>query len=179
MKTFIELLTEGKIKKKPFDKNPKIGWWLDNDPIRFYHGTHIRNIEYVEENGLLAPTSGDTANWISLALEPHTAHGYASMSGAGGETAYKSSADGSFRSSTNIKTTDKKERVVFIVELPKSLVLSKMAKERGAMQSTKNRLKDRQEFEDWKKTDQEYYALTEIRMPKKIDTKYIKGYMTK
>lgn len=178
MKTFNEFLLEKTIKKKSFDKNPKIGWWLDNDTIRFYHGTHIRNIEYVEKNGLLAPTSGDTAGWISLALEPHTAHGYASMSGAGGETAYKA-ADGSFRGSTNIKTTDKKERVVFIIELPKKMVLSKMAPERGAMQSTKNRLKDKSEYDAWDKQDQLYYALTEIRMPNKIDPKYIKGYMTK
>ncbi len=78
MKLFSELLTEGKIKQKPFDKNPKIGWWLDQGKtLRFYHGTHIRNIDWVEKNGLLAPTEGSTAGWISLALEPHTAHGYA------------------------------------------------------------------------------------------------------
>ena len=176
MKKFSEILIEGKIKKKPFDKNPKIGWWLDNDPIRFYHGTHIRNMDFVEQNGLLAPTSGDTAGWISLALEPHTAHGYASMSGAGGETEFKSFRD---VGGQKAKVTDKKERVVFIVELPKKLVLSKMAKERGAMQSTKNRLKDRSEYEAWDKEDQLYYALTEIRMPNKIDPKYIKGYMKK
>ena len=172
MKTFKEFLLEGKIKKKSFDKNPTIGWWLDNDPIRFYHGTHIRNIEFVEKNGLIAPTEGSTAGWISLALEPNTAHGYASMSGAGGETAFRDAG-------TKAKVTDKKERVVFIIELPKKLVLSKMAKERGAMQNTKTKLVNKTEYDNWNKQDQEYYALTEIRMPDKIDPKYIKGYMSK
>jgi hypothetical protein len=175
MKSFSEFLVEGKIKKKPFNKNPKIGWWLDNNPIRFYHGTHIRNIEFVEENGLLAPTTGDTAGWISLALEPNTAHGYASMSGAGGETAFKD-----FRAAgTKSEVTDKKERVVFIIELPQKLVLSKMAKERGAMQGTKTKLINKEEYDSFDGQDQLYYALTEIRMPDKIDPKYIKGYMKK
>ena len=172
MKKFSEILLEKKIKEKSFDKNPKIGWWLDMDPIRFYHGTHIRNIEFVEQNGLLAPSTGSTAGWISLALEPHTAHGYASMSGAGGETAFRDAG-------SKAQITDKKERVVFIIEIPQKIVLSKMAKERGAMQSTKTRLVNREEFEAWTKSDQEYYALTEIRMPKVIDPKYIKGYMKK
>lgn len=175
MQSFSEYLIESKIKKKPFDKNPKIGWWLDNDPIRFYHGTHIRNLDYVEENGLLAPTSGDTAGWISLALEPNTAWGYASMSAAGGETEFKA-----FRGAGNkAKIASQKERVCFIIELPKKMVLSKMAPERGAMQSTKTKLKNKEEYEAWTGQDQQYYALTEIRMPKKIDPKYIKGYMTK
>ena len=172
MRNFKEFLTEGKLKKKPFDKNPKIGWWLDNDPIRFYHGTHMKNTEWVEQNGLLAPTEGSTAGWISLALEPNTAHGYAAMSGAGGETQFRAAG-------AKASVTKQNERVVFIIELPKAMVLKKMAAERGAMQSTKNRLKDKAEYDAWTKTDQEYYALTEIRMPDKIDPKYIKGYMKK
>lgn len=171
---FTEIINEGvvKIPKVPFIRAPKIGWWLDNDPIRFYHGTHIRNIKYVEENGLVAPTEGSTAGWISLALEPNTAFGYAAMSGAGGETAFRDAGH-------NPEVTDKKERVVFIIDLPKELVLANMAKERGAMQSTKNKLKDKAEYEAWDGEDQLYYALTEIRMPTKIDPRYIKGYMSK
>ena len=172
MKSFKEVLLEGKIKTKPFDKNPNIGWWLDNDPIRFYHGTHIRNIEFVEKNGLIAPTEGSTAGWISLALEPNTAHGYASMSGAGGETAFRDAG-------TKAKITDKKERVVFVIELPRKMVLAKMAKERGAMQSTKTKLTNKEEYESFEGQDQLYYALTEIRMPDKIEPKYIKAYMKK
>ncbi len=173
MKSYKEfLLLEGKIKKKPFNKNPNIGWWLDNDPITFYHGTHIRNIDYIEKNGLKSPKEGPTAGWISLALEPNTAYGYASMSGAGGESEFRSAGHKAI-------TTKKEERVVFIIKLPKKLVLSKMGKERGAMQSTRTKLINKNEYESWNKTDQEYYALTEIRMPNKIDTKFIKGYMVK
>jgi hypothetical protein len=173
VKKFSELLLEKKLKKIPYDKYPDIGWWLDQDPIRFYHGTHIKNTEWVEKNGLLAPESGSTAGWISLALEPNTAYGYASMSGAGGETEFRAAG-------AKPVTTKGKDRVVFVVDLPRKLVQKKMAPERGAMQSTKNRLKDKGEYEAWAetgKTDQEYYALTEIRMPDKIDPKYIKGYM--
>lgn len=174
MKKFSEVLNEAKkLKKLPFDKNPKIGWWLDQGKtLRFYHGTHMQNTEWVEKNGLLAPTEGSTAGWISLALEPHTAHGYAAMSGAGGETQFRAAG-------AKAEITGQKERVVFVIELPKAMVLKNMAAERGAMQSTKNRLKDKAEYDAWTKTDQEYYALTEIRMPDRIDPKYIKGYMQK
>ncbi len=158
------------INKLPFDKNPKIGWWLDNDPITFYHGTHINNLSFIIKNGIVAPKEGSTKDWVSLALEPFTGRGYASMSGVGGETAFRSAGK-------SVKTTPMKDRIVFVVKLPKKLVLSKMAPERGAMQSTINKLKDKSEYESWSRTDMEYYALTEIRMPKIIKPKYIKGYM--
>ena len=170
MISYKQFLEEG-IKKIPFDKNPKIGWWLDNDPITFYHGTHIDNLEFIIKNGIKAPTEGYTKDWVSLALDPFTGRGYAAMSGVGGETAFRSAGK-------KVKTTPMNERIVFKIQLPKSLVLKKMAKGRGEMQSTLNRLKDKKEYENWTKSDVEYYALTEIRMPKKIDTKFIKGYAT-
>ena len=177
MKNFKEILNESlilieAISKQPFNKNPDIGWWLDNNPIRFYHGTHKDNLDFITKNGILAPKEGSTAGWISLALDPNTAFGYAAMSGMGGETAFRSAGK-------KVKSTPPKERIVFIVELPKAMVLSSMAPERGAMQSTKNLLKDKSIYDKYTKSDQEYYALTEIRMPKKIDPKYIKGYMVK
>lgn len=171
MLRFRELILEG-IKKTSWTKMPMIGWWLDNDPITFYHGTHVRNLEFIEKNGIIAPTSGPTAGWVSLALEPNTAFGYASMSGAGGESGFRAAG-------ASPVATPPSERIVFELLIPKSIVISRMAPERGAMQSTKNRLKDKEEYENWTRSDVEYYALTEIRMPKKVAKKFIKSYMVK
>jgi len=154
------------IKQQKFNPSPKIGWWLDNDPITFYHGTHIRNKEYVEKEGLMS-----SEGWVSLALEPNTAFGYASMSGVGGEKNFR-------KSTTKVEYVKPKDRIVFVVRLPKSLILKKMAPERGAMQSTKTKLVNKSEYEGWKKSDQEYYALTEIRIPK-VEPKYIVGFEIK
>lgn len=159
-------------KKVSWNGNPKIGWWLDSDPITFYHGTHKNNLDLVEQNGILAPKEGSTANWISLALEPNTAFGYAAMSGLGGETAFRSAGK-------KVKSTPPKERIVFILEIPKKYVLKNMASERGAMQSTKGKLTDKSIYDSFSGADSQYYALTEIRLPKRIEQKYIKGYMIK
>lgn len=154
----------------PWKVPTSIGWWLDNDPITFYHGTHVDNLEWVLEHGLVAPKEGPTAGWVSLALEPFTGRGYAAMSGMGGESSFRAAGN-------KAKSTPMNQRVVFVLKIPKAFVLKNMAPERGAMQSTKNRLKDKQEYLDWKRTDTEYYALTEIRLPKKVDKKFIVGYM--
>lgn len=92
------------------------------------------------------------------------------MSGMGGESSFRAAGN-------KAKSTPMNQRVVFVLKIPKAFVLKNMAPERGAMQSTKNRLKDKQEYLDWKRTDTEYYALTEIRLPKKVDKKFIVGYM--
>ncbi len=174
MKTFEKYLSEAKIKKVKFKSaNYKKGWWLDKDHIMFFHGTHEKNLEYIEKHGITAPTEGPTANWVSLALEPSTAHGYAAMSGAGGESGFR-------RAGAKVVNVPHKERITFAIRIPKKEILAKMAPERGAMQSTKGRLTDRDAYLAAKKkgmTDTEWYALTEIRWPKVVPLKYIMGYM--
>jgi len=175
MKTFNEYLTE-KLQRVKLKSNPstwKKGWWLDKDKIQFFHGTHKRNLEFIEKNGIVAPTEGSTAGWVSLALEPSTGHGYAAMSGSGGETGFR----GAGQKAVNVPHGD---RITFVIEIPKKEVLSKMAPERGAMQSTSGRLTDKKNYESAKAkgmSDTEYYALTEIRFPKVVPVKYIRGYM--
>lgn len=150
--------------------SPKIGWWADRKTVLFYHGTHYTNLLGILEGGIYAPTSGPTANWVSLALEPNTGFGYASMGGESGFRAAGASA----------KSVPPKERVVLVLKLPMSFIKQHMEKEfRGNVASTRNKLTDKAEYEAWTKTDQEYYALTELRFPKKIDPKYIIGYMIK
>lgn len=152
---------------------PKIGWWLDNDPVTFYHGTHEKNLPFILKHGIVAPTTGATAHWVSLAIEPNTGHGYASMSGAGGESSFRSSG-------ANVVSVPHNERITFIIEMKQSDFLKKMAPERGAMQSTKNRLTDKAEYTklvtNGRMSEAEYYATTEIRYPNSIPVKYIKGY---
>ena len=185
MKLFSELLLEAKIKKMSWDKNPEIGWWLDGNKITAYHGTHISNIDWVVKNGLKAPTEGYTAGIVSLAMEPNTAWGYASMSGAGGEVESLRNAG------TDVKSTSHKERVVFVLEFPKSYLLKNI--EPINYKTSKDKLsneelyreyskKDRMYFmknKVWTKPDQEYYKMTELKFKGTVAPKYIKGYMTK
>jgi len=169
MESFKSFLTEKKIRKQAFSRFPKLGWWMDNDPITFFHGTHIRNIGWVEANGLVPPKEGYTAGIVSLALEPNTAWGYASMSGAGGEAEFRSAGQ-------KVTTTSQKERVVFVLEIPKSYILKKMLPLNYA---TSVKLNDKAEYDKWTKDDQLFYALTEVKHKGAVPSKYIKAYMTK
>jgi hypothetical protein len=171
MKLFSDMLLEANIKKKSWDKNPKIGWWLDNKKITAYHGTHINNIDWVVQNGLKAPTEGYTAGIVSLAMEPNTAWGYASMSGAGGEVESLRNAGAA------VKSTSHKERVVFILEFPKSFLLKHISA--IDYRTSQDKLSNKELYDEWTKTDQEYYMMTELKFKGTVDPKFIKGYMTK
>lgn len=109
---------------------------------------------------------------MSLALEPHTAFGYACMQG--GEACFAKQAQ-----KGKAKTVPPEERAVLIIQLPKDFVLKNMAPERGKSVLAKGKLKDEQRYREFKGADTEYYQLAEIRIPKKVDPKYIKGYMTR
>jgi len=170
MQSFKTFLTESKIKKVPFVRAPKIGWWEDNKILTLYHGTHIRNIEYVEKNGLVAPKEGYTAGIVSLALEPNTAWGYASMSGAGGESSFRDAG-------SKVKTTSQKERVVFVIEMPIDYVKKHILPIN--YDTSKDKLTNKALYEKWTKEDQLYYALTELKFKVPVSPKYIKKYMTK
>jgi hypothetical protein len=164
----------------PFERLPKIGWWEDNKIVTVYHGTHIRNIDWIQKNGLVPPTEGYTAGIVSLALEPNTAWGYASMSGMGGESGRGVKGEGGkgFRDAGSAaKSTTAAERVVFKIMIP----LSHLKKNTLPINypSSAKKLTDRSLFDGWKKTDQEYYAITELKWKGTLPPKYIVGYMTK
>ena len=159
------------LQEYPWNSNPKIGWWRDNRELTLYHGTHIDNLLNIARTGLWAPSVGPTANWVSLALEPNTASGYASMSG--GETNFR-------QAGSRARNVPQNERVVLVYKFPINYVLSNMNQHlRGNIDWTKNKLLNESEYREWKKTDQEYYMMTEIRMPKVVESKYLKGYMRK
>jgi len=162
-----------------WNKNPQIGWWLDNDPVTFYHGTHMRNIEGILKHGIFAPSEGPTAGKVSLALDPYTAFGYAAMGGDGGESSFRGAGQ-------KAKTTPPSDRVVFVLEIPQNYFLPRMVDARSSMTDQAGKLDDRREYENFKRTaiapnntDHLYYALTEIRLPEHVPAEFIKGYMFK
>lgn len=174
MKLF-ELLSED-VKVIPWNGNPQIGWWEDNKPLIMYHGTHKDNVEPIMKSELRAPSSGPTAGWISLALEPNTAFGYASMSG--GESAFRAAG----AKASHVPPAD---RAVLVLKFPNGKSdLEKLGLDprlRGNTDRTKH-LTDPELYAKWKaqgKQDQEYYALTELRIPKALPAKYIAGVMYK
>ena len=153
------------------NKNPKIGWWLDQDPIIFYHGTHYSRLDDILKNGLKAPTEGPTAGWVSLALEPSTASGYASMHG--GESSFRKAGE-------KAQHVPMQDRRILVIQIPKNYVLQHMAPARGNMDNERDKLTNEERYRKWAesgKTDQEYYALTEIRLPKEVPGSFIKGWM--
>lgn len=174
--------SEIKSKLIPWNGFPEIGWWLDNDPVTFYHGTHEKNLEVIFSSGLKAPKTGPTAGMISLALEPNTAWGYSSMTG--GEASFRAAG-------AQAVHVPNEERVVFVLKIPQKYFLSIMAPARGQVAAQKDLLTDRSLYENWVKDhtdkkgrynvafDQQYYASTEIRLPNKISSKFIVGYTRK
>jgi len=159
------------MKQFAWSGNPKIGWWKDRNMLMLYHGTHIDNLKLIADSGYIkAPTSGPTANWVSMALEPNTSLGYASM---GGESAFR--AAGAKASHIPIN-----ERGVLVAKVPMTWVLKNMETNfRGNTDGTRTRLTNKAEYDEWSKTDQEYYALTELRFPKTFPTRFIVGFMKK
>ncbi len=149
---------------------PNIGWWADKQNVVFYHGTHYSNLLPMLKTGIRAPTSGPTADWVSLALEPNTAHGYASMGGESGFRAAEAAA----------RTVPSNERVVLVLRIPMEFIKQHMEKDfRGNVTETRDKLTNKAKYDAWTKSDQEYYALTELRFPKVVDPKFIIGFMAK
>lgn len=157
----------------PWNRNPNIGWWLDQEPIRLYHGTNIKNLPVIDRQGIKAPTSGSTAGWVSLAIEPYTSFGYASMSGAGGETNFRAAK-------AKPVYVPAEDRAILIIELPLRWMLQHMNKEmRGNIERTKNKLIDKDQYEKWSRFDHEYYESTEVRIGNNVPRRFIIGYTIK
>jgi hypothetical protein len=174
MKTFGQFVTEkqhdGEI---PFDKNPKIGWWKDHDHVTLYHGTHASRVDSIKKHGLKAPEHGPTKGNISMALEPHTAHGYASMHG--GESSFRAAG-------AQAHHVPHHERAVMVYRVPRAWA-EKHANQhlRGNTDDVRDNLTDREKYLAHKragKTDHEHYAKTELRFSH-LPNEYLVGHMRK
>jgi hypothetical protein len=114
----------------------------------------------------------------STTPDPHTAHGYASMSGGGGEAHFRG---------VNAKatTTPHSERSVLKLKIPADWAERNMdADLRGNMGDAKKRMMDRNEYYKWtaknpEAADSEYYMATEVRFKKPIPPEFIEGHMKK
>lgn len=110
---------------------------------------------------------------ISVTHDPHTAHGYASMSGAGGERNFR-------KTGAKAVHTPHEDRVVLKIHLPKDHPIDGHL--RGNVGDKHDNLKSKEKYEKHKqsgKADHEYYQTTELRTSKEIDPKHIVGYMHK
>lgn len=170
LREYIELVE----KKLAWDGSPKIGWWEDQQVLRLYHGTNIKNVDSVMKNGLNRkdPDTG----MISLALEPNTAYGYASMSGSGGESAFR-------KAGTKVVHTPGHERAIFVLDIPMSWIKQHYDPNlSGNIGQARDHMKSKQKYVEWMKKyddDQSYYAIAELRVKEAVPAKFIKGYMIK
>ena len=104
-------------KEVPFDHHPKVGWWKDKAEKdgyhTVYHGTHKKNLPHILKHGVnhKDPRTG----MISVTHDPHTAHGYAAMSGSGGERNFR-------KSGKKAVHTPHEDRVVLKMHIPKKFV---------------------------------------------------------
>jgi len=169
-------------KEIPYEKNPKIGWWKDKgDKAGYhtvYHGTHKKNLKNILKNGIdhKDPKTG----MISVTHDPHTAHGYAAMSGTGGERNFR-------RAGGNAKHTPHEDRVVIKMNIPKHFVDKHLDHEfhgnaRSEKHKNRTKMHTRDHYDNWKKEnpkkpDHEFYQVSELRLNKKIPAHHIVGYM--
>lgn len=183
--SFSDFLLEKKsaVRDLPWDKNPKIGWWKDHDHVTLYHGTHDRNVESIARHGLRSPKEGSTAGHISMALEPHTAHAYASMTG--GESHFRAANYKQHDKDGNViraaQTVPHHERSVMVYKVPREFIEKHHSDMRGNMDWTRNKLTDKSEYEKHAasgKQDHEHYTATEVRLPH-VPKEYLVGRMKK
>lgn len=180
VQSFKSFLAES-TKEVPFDKNPHVGWWKDKAEKdgyhTVYHGTHKKNLDSILKHGLnhRDPRTG----MISVTHDPHTAHGYAAMSGSGGERNFR-------KAGAKAVHTPHEDRVVLKMHIPKEFVDKHMDHEFHGNPKHGNRTKmaDKSHYDSWKKSnpdkpDHEFYQVSELRLNKEIPHHYIVGYSHK
>lgn len=153
-------INEAQNTQMPWNKNPTIGWWLDNDTITFYHGTHKDNVTSILKNGLFASETGRTAGITYLALDPFTGKGYGSMSG---ETEFRAAG-------RKAKHVPMEDRATIVFEFPREYVEQNMS-------WNNPKLVNRESYEKFVGSDTEYYELSEVQHPGNISAEFIIGYM--
>jgi hypothetical protein len=156
----------------PFERNPSIGWWEDQAQVTVYHGTHDKNVDNILQNGLTRadPQTG----MISVTSDPNTAHGYAAMSGAGGEAAFR-------KAGARPVHVPHEDRSVIKFKLPIQWLKQNMDTTfSGNIGTAKTHLTSKDEYVKWKqqgKSDSEYYQTSEFRVNKPIPPSFIAGVM--
>jgi hypothetical protein len=147
-----ELITEEVAKRRlDWTNSPKIGWVLENNTFKLYYGTSQENLHTILKEGIQSEDDG----YVTCALEPHTAFAQA-------------------------RIKDRENSAVVVIEMSRSQ-REKMTRELkesisivpGCTDLTKDL------YEEWAKSDVEFYALAEVFIPVCIPAECIKGYMVK
>jgi hypothetical protein len=156
------------VSRLPWNSAPDIGWWRDGKVLRTYHGSNMKYLESFAENGLNRKDSG--TGMISLAYEPFTARAFAAM---GGEAEFR-------KAGAKAKTIPENERITLVFDIPQSFVKKyEDPNLRGNDPVHLARLRNKEEYEAWTGTDQQYYQLCELRVSSEVPAKYLVGYMIK
>lgn len=135
-------------KKLEWNADPKLGWFMESDPLTLYYGAQKKEVEAILENGIFADDSG----FVTCAFEPYTAYSQGAVL---------------------TESIDQQERVVFIIEMPLAY------NEKHPVFVEDDKIVNKELYEEWGKSDSEYYALVEAKVAKLIPINFIKGYMIK
>ena len=169
MISFKQFITEsGNSQKLPWNSNPTIGWWQSAKKLRMYHGTNLDNVESFAATGLNRPDP--RTGLYSLAFEPFTARAFAVMGGEAHFLASKSKA----------LVVPENKRAVIVFDIPLTWI-NKHADDflGGNDEEHKERLQNKEIYDAWKNSDQQYYQLCELRVDAPVPAKYMTGYMLK
>lgn len=176
MKTYRQFIAEKySLEKNPdFPHDPKIGWWGDGDHLIMYHGTHDSRVEHIKKHGLKAPEHGPTKGWVSLTHDPHTAHGYASMSG--GESSFRAAGG-------KAQHVPHNERTVIVHKIPRKWAEENMNPHlQGNINQVADNMSNKEKYKKHNsegKPDHEYYRTTELRFKKAVPSEFIVGTIKK
>lgn len=153
-----------------------IGWWRDDndDHLTLYHGTHKQHAKSVLKHGINRPDP--KTGMYSMTPDPHTAHGYAAMSGAGGESGFRSGQ-------AKVVNTPHEDRIVIKTRIPRKWAEEHMDQDlRGNLGQTRSRMMSKSEYDRAKKQgmhDSEYYAASEVRFKKPIPPEFVVDILKK
>lgn len=135
------------MRKFPWNRNPKINWWLDNDTIRFYQSVDLSNLSVIDKVGLKAAHGGPESGNVALYLDPYSA-----------------------------KSDSKEEQAILIIDLPFRWMLMHMSK---VMDGDRKRLTEKGSYEQWTRTDHEYYKGAMVRIKNVVPRRFVTGFMVK
>lgn len=165
---FKELFEGKSVKQFPWNGNVSIGWWQDNNIMRMYHGTNLDFLPSIAKEGLnrLDARTG----MISLAFEPFTARAFAVMGGEARFLAAKAKA----------LVVPENKRCVLMFDIPKAFVFKYIDRDfHGNDPEHKERLINKEIYDNWTRGDQQYYQLCEMRLASTIPVNMLVGYMVK
>ena len=160
----------------PFDKTTNHGFWDDNDHVVVYHGTHKRNVPDIRKNGLNKPDP--KTGMISVTMDPHTAHGYAAMSGSGGEAGFRQAGG-------KAVNTAHEDRAVLKYRIPKTWLKDNMDSNfSGNIGDARKNLTDKSQYSAFRSTnpgesDHNYYRLSEFRLKSPVPKDFYVGHSFK